>query len=98
MKTTQVDEEGNVRCPRCGSKSFTSKRTGVGKLIGIATVGVGVLAVPKRLHCNGCGANLMTGSGTQEPFQGPWTKDNPHPTSIRARMNRRAEKKAARHE
>lgn len=52
MKRTVVDENGDVRCPKCGAKnSFMTKRTGKGKLT------AGLLA-PKRLKCNGCGANL----------------------------------------
>lgn len=59
MKTTIVDPNGDVRCPVCGARnSFTVKRTGKAKFIGVATVGVGALAMPKRLQCNGCGANL----------------------------------------
>ena len=52
MKTTEVDEQGDVRCPKCGAKnSFTSKRTLKGKM-------AGSLLAPKRLKCNGCGTNL----------------------------------------
>jgi DNA-directed RNA polymerase subunit RPC12/RpoP len=54
MKKTQVDESGNVRCPKCGANSFTQKRTAKGKMMG------GVMA-PKRLKCNGCGAPLKRG-------------------------------------
>lgn len=62
MKSTWVDHDGNVRCPKCGGKQFTSKRTGKAKWAGVLTVGVGVLAMPKRLKCQGCGQNLKTGS------------------------------------
>lgn len=62
MKSTWVDREGNVRCPKCGGKQFTSKRTGKAKWAGALTVGVGLLAMPKRLKCQGCGQNLKTGS------------------------------------
>jgi ribosomal protein S27E len=62
MKSTIVGEDGSVRCPVCGAvNSFTSKRTAKAKVIGVATVGVGVLAMPKRLKCNGCGTNLKHG-------------------------------------
>lgn len=54
MKKTQVDEAGDVRCPKCGAKSFTSKRSGKGKMMG------GLIA-PKRLMCNGCGRYLKAG-------------------------------------
>jgi uncharacterized OB-fold protein len=59
MKKTQVDEDGNVTCPKCGAKNqFAIKRTGKGKLIGVATLGVGAVAMPKRAKCMGCGTNL----------------------------------------
>lgn len=63
MKSTVVDESGDVRCPKCGARnSFTVKRTGKAKLIaGVATGGVGIALMPKRLKCNGCGANLRRG-------------------------------------
>lgn len=51
MKKTQVDVSGDVRCPKCGAKSFSEKRTVKGKLMG------GFLA-PKRLKCQGCGTML----------------------------------------
>lgn len=59
MKTTKVDENGDVRCPKCGARNaFTSKRTGKAKLLGGLAVGVGALAAPKRLQCQGCGTYL----------------------------------------
>jgi hypothetical protein len=62
MKSTVVGADGSVRCPACGAvNSFTSKRTGKAKLLGVATIGVGAVAMPKRLKCNGCGANLKRG-------------------------------------
>lgn len=62
MKKTVVDAEGNVVCPKCGAKnSFHMKRTGKAKIIGVATVGVGALAMPKRAKCMGCGTNLKMG-------------------------------------
>lgn len=54
MKKTQVDESGDVRCPKCSAKSFSAKRSVKGKMMG------GVLA-PKRLKCQGCGTMLKTG-------------------------------------
>ena len=66
VKSVIVAEDGTVRCPVCGSTAFSDKRTGKAKwtsgAIGIATLGVGgvisVAAMPKRLNCRGCGANL----------------------------------------
>lgn len=59
MKRTKVDENGDVRCPKCGARnSFTVKRTAKAKWTAGVTMGVSALAAPKRLKCNGCGANL----------------------------------------
>ena len=59
MKSTRVDENGDVRCPKCGAKnSFSVKRTGRAKVLGGLAVGVGALAAPKRLQCQGCGSYL----------------------------------------
>jgi hypothetical protein len=54
MKSTEVDTDGTVRCPVCRATSFTSKRTGKGKLA------FGILAT-KRLRCDGCGEHLVPG-------------------------------------
>jgi DNA-directed RNA polymerase subunit RPC12/RpoP len=67
MKSTTIDENGDVRCPKCGARNaFTSKRTGKAKwATGLATVVtfgaaavVAPVVIPKRLKCNGCGTNL----------------------------------------
>lgn len=64
MKSTVVDADGNVKCPVCGAvNSFTAKRTGKAKVAGVATIGIGVVAMPKRLRCNGCGTNLKASGG-----------------------------------
>lgn len=61
MKSTVVDEYGDVVCPYCGAKnSFTSKRSGKAKVGLGLTVGVGALLAPKRLQCQGCGKYLKT--------------------------------------
>jgi large subunit ribosomal protein L7/L12 len=61
MKSTVVDENGDVTCPRCGAKNnFTSKRSGKAKIgLGLMT-GPGALLAPKRLQCQGCGKYLKT--------------------------------------
>jgi hypothetical protein len=52
MRRTKVDQQGNVRCPKCGATGgFVQKRTIKGK------IGFGILA-PKRLKCLGCGAMM----------------------------------------
>lgn len=53
MKSTKVDDDGEVRCPKCGAKSFAQKRTVKGKLM------AGPMA-PKRIKCLGCGTMLKT--------------------------------------
>lgn len=68
MKSTRVDANGTVRCPKCGATSFNEKRTGKAKWMAVPTVGVGVLAMPKRLKCNGCGTNLKRSGGGSSPL------------------------------
>jgi len=51
MKSTLVDAQGTVRCPKCHATSFVSKRSVKGKLA------LGILA-PKHLKCAGCGRML----------------------------------------
>ena len=55
MKNVKIDEDGEARCWKCGSKSFREKRTVRAKVIGTATIGVGALATKKKLQCNKCG-------------------------------------------
>lgn len=71
MKSTWVDDEGNVRCPKCGGKQFTSKRTGKAKWAGALAMGVGMAVMPKRLKCQGCGENLKTGSARKSEWNHP---------------------------
>lgn len=54
MKSTVVNETGEVLCPKCGAKSFSQKRSVKGKVM------AGFMA-PKRLKCNGCGEMLKRG-------------------------------------
>ncbi|MCK9922656.1 hypothetical protein MXD61_12370 [Frankia sp. AgPm24] len=63
MKQGVLDEDGQVRCPKCRSVSFRTKRSfkakaGIG-IAGVATLGVGgaagALAAPKRIKCLACG-------------------------------------------
>ena len=71
MKSTIVDADGNVRCPVCGAaNSFTAKRTAKAKALGGVAVGVGALAAPKRLRCNGCGTYLKASGGEAKPSLG----------------------------
>lgn len=63
MKSTIVDNDGNVTCPHCGAKNnFTVKRSGKAKL-GFGIVALPLIALaPKHLQCNGCGAMLTRGT------------------------------------
>jgi hypothetical protein len=55
MKKGVLDAGGQVRCPKCGSTSFRTKRSATAKIgLGLA-VGVGALAAPKRIKCLACG-------------------------------------------
>lgn len=68
MQRTVIDENGDVRCPKCNARSsFSEKRTGKAKWIGFLTLGVGLLAMPKRLKCNGCGVNLKRSKPVYRP-------------------------------
>lgn len=72
MKATVVGSDGTVRCPKCGGTSFSDKRSGKAKWLAVPTVGVGVLAMPKHLKCNGCGEMLKRGDGkAQQPEPPP---------------------------
>lgn len=85
MKSTYVDPTtGDVVCPVCGARNqFTVKRTAKAKWTGIATVGVGMAAMPKRLSCNGCGSNLKRGGGSAPPAKrSPVTSKSAAPTPI----------------
>jgi hypothetical protein len=83
MKSTRVDADGTVRCPVCGATAFDQKRTGKAKIVGFATVGVGVVAMPKRLKCRGCGTNLKRGNGQSTTVAAP-----PAPEATLARLDR----------
>ena len=63
MKNVVMDEDGEARCWKCGSKSFRQKRTFRSKLIvvvlAVTLIGLiflpAVLATKKKLQCNHCG-------------------------------------------
>ena len=57
-------------CPKCGSTSFSSQRSTKAKVGGGLMFGVGALAAPKRLRCNGCGAFLKPGGKSTASSQG----------------------------
>lgn len=66
MKNVKVDQEGNLRCWKCGGKQFLAKRTGRAHVIGYLTVGVGALATKKKLKCQQCGEYNQVGNA--EPY------------------------------
>lgn len=78
MLDIQVDEDGELRCGKCGGRHFTEKRTRRAKVIGItagvATLGIAGAVTPlvakKKLRCQLCGAYNQTGNAqayTQPP-------------------------------
>ena len=61
MKNVLVNADGDLLCPACGAKQqFSYRRTRGAKLAAGITVGVGMLAAPKRLQCLGCKEYLKT--------------------------------------
>lgn len=80
MKSTFVDDAGAVHCPVCNGTDFVSKRTGKAKLGGFVTLGVGVVVMPKRLKCSGCGENLKRGQAPAKAkaSHGPTLRDLMH--------------------
>lgn len=51
MKDVRIDQDGELRCWKCGARGFTEKRTARSKVL----VGVGALATKKKLKCQSCG-------------------------------------------
>ena len=59
-KFSKVSDNG--ACPKCGSTSLKSKRSGTGKLIGAVFGGVGIALAPKsQVRCEGCGEIFRRG-------------------------------------
>lgn len=54
MKNIWMDDDGELVCPACGSRNLSYRRTRAAKLGGYLTVGVGVVAMPKRIQCIAC--------------------------------------------
>lgn len=95
MEDIRVDEDGVLRCWKCGGKHFSEKRTGRAKLIGgtagVLTLGIAGAAAPllakKKLCCQTCGQyNRM---GNAQPFVEPG-----HTAQREARAQRRADAQA----
>lgn len=60
-----MDTAGVLRCWKCGSAAFKSKRTLRSKM----AVGVGALVTKKKLKCEACGEYNDTGNA--KPYKGP---------------------------
>lgn len=61
-KAARRDDDGTLRCPKCGGTQFEPKRSFTGKAIGVATVGVGAVLAPKsRVRCVTCGKEFKRG-------------------------------------
>lgn len=86
MRQGILDEDGQVRCPKCRSVSFRTKRSfkakaGIG-IAGVATLGVGgaagALAAPKRIKCLACG-ELFKARAQPAPRPAPSLSSRPAP-------------------
>ena len=64
MQDIRIDDEGNLRCFKCGGKNFDNKRTLGSKV----ALGVGALMTHKKMKCLACGEYNDTGSA--KPFTG----------------------------
>lgn len=66
-----VQGAAGLACPRCGSTQFTAKRSKKGKVIGVTTLGVGVLLAPKsQVKCVACG-NMYKRGGRSDTIGHP---------------------------
>jgi hypothetical protein len=44
-----------LRCPNCGGASFAPRRSNAGRVVSLATLGIGALVTPKsRVSCQTC--------------------------------------------
>lgn len=57
MKDVRIDEAGDLRCWKCGSKQFR------------VAFGVGALLTKKKLKCQVCGQ--YNDAGNAKPWNGP---------------------------
>lgn len=62
MKDILVDQSGNMRCPNCKGRNFDMGRTKKNKVLGFATVGVGLFVADKKAKCLVCGEWSKTGN------------------------------------
>ena len=65
MKDILVDQEGTMRCPKCKGRNFDIGRTKKNKIVGFATVGVGLFIADKKAKCMTCGEWVKTGDAKQ---------------------------------
>ncbi len=65
MKDILIDQDGDLRCPKCKGKNFDHKRSFKAK----ATFGVGALLLPKRIKCLTCGE--MSKGGDAKRWRDP---------------------------
>lgn len=61
MKDILVDQGGSMRCPKCKGRNFDIGRTKKNKIVGFATVGVGLFIADKKAKCMACGEWVKTG-------------------------------------
>lgn len=99
MKQVCIDESGELRCWKCGSKNLETRRTSGGKFFG-AAVGIvalgplgaaGALAAKKRIRCQGCGQYNETGNPQKwVPPKQPFDTSKLKPVKPASRLARRS--------
>jgi hypothetical protein len=62
LSKAAASEDGVLRCPKCNGAQFKARRTDLQRTVGIVTVGVGALLMPKKqVQCETCGAKFRRG-------------------------------------
>jgi ribosomal protein S27E len=68
MSKARISEAGTrpwsrtLRCPNCRGTTFHRRRSGTGRVISVATLGLGTMVTPKsRVRCETCGASFKSG-------------------------------------
>ena len=75
MRDVLIDDEGNLRCPKCKTGTFDRERTVKAKTAGFLTVGPGLFLLPKRMRCLACGT--ISKSGNAKPLNPPGRQSKP---------------------
>lgn len=67
MQNLTIDASGTPHCGKCGSTSFTAKRTFGSKV----AFGVAALLAAKKLKCNACGTYNTHAAPAAKPAKAP---------------------------